>query len=152
MDTLFQNIRVGIRSLRRTPGVALLAGSPRSPWALVFRRPSSPWPTRSCSAASLSVIKTASITWGVAPDRAFDYPVGFSDGSEFIRSSRILEQAALFLYNGAGPVPIRDGDRITRLRRALVSGGFFQVLGHEPRWDERCGPRMTYGVRSRSRC
>ena len=69
------------------------------------------------------------VLWGVAPDRAFDYPVGFSDGSEFIRSSRILEQAALFLYNGAGPVPIRDGDRITRLRRALVSGGFFQVLG-----------------------
>ena len=25
MDTLFQNIRVGIRSLRRTPGVSLLA-------------------------------------------------------------------------------------------------------------------------------
>ena len=31
-----------------------------SPWALVFRRPSSPWPTRSCSAASPSVIRTAS--------------------------------------------------------------------------------------------
>ena len=66
---------------------------------------------------------------GAAPDRAFDYPVGFSDGGEFIRSSRTLEQAALFLYNGAGPVPVRDGDRIARLRRALVSGEFFQVLG-----------------------
>ena len=129
MDTLFQNIRVGIRSLRRTPGVALLAvltlalgiGLSTAVFtvadALLLRR----LPVRDQDRLI--------VLWGVAPDRAFDYPVGFSDGSEFIRSSRILEQAALFLYNGAGPVPIRDGDRITRLRRALVSGGFFQVLG-----------------------
>ena len=129
MDALFQNIRVGIRSLRRTPGVALLAvltlalgiGLSTAVFtvadALLLRR----LPVRDQD--RLIVLS------GAAPDRAFDYPVGFSDGGEFIRSSRTLEQAALFLYNGAGPVPVRDGDRIARLRRALVSGEFFQVLG-----------------------
>lgn len=33
---------------------------------------------------------------------------------------------------GAGPKPIRDGDQISRLRRALVSGEFFDVLGARP--------------------
>ena len=126
---MFQNIRVGIRSLRRTPGVALLAiltlalgiGLSTAVFtvadALLLRR----LPVRDQD--RLIVLS------GAAPDRAFDYPVGFSEGGEFVRSSRTLEQAALFLYNGAGPVPVRDGDRIARLRRALVSGEFFQVLG-----------------------
>src|SRR5262245_25432409 len=129
MDTLFQNFRVGFRSLRRTPGVALLAvltlalgiGLSTAVFtvadALLLRR----LPVRDQDRLV--------VLWGVAPDRVFDYPLGFSDGGEFMRSSRILEQAALFLYNGAGPVPIREGDGVTRLRRALVSGGFFQVLG-----------------------
>ncbi|HET7241013.1 MAG TPA: ABC transporter permease, partial [Gemmatimonadales bacterium] len=129
MDTLFQNLRVGIRSLRRTPGIALLAvltlalgiGLSTAVFtvadALLLRR----LPVRDQ--------ERLVVLWGAAPERAFDYPVGFVDGGEFIRSSRILEQAALFLYNGAGPVPVRDGDRISRLRRALVSGEFFEVLG-----------------------
>ncbi len=126
---MFQNIRAGIRSLRRTPGVALLAvltlalgiGLSTAVFtvadALLLRR----LPVRDQDRLI--------VLWGAAPDRAFDYPLGFSDGGEFIRSSRTLEQAALFLYNGAAPVPVRDGDRIARLRRALVSGEFFQALG-----------------------
>jgi putative ABC transport system permease protein len=129
MATLFQNIRVGIRSLRRTPGVALLAvltlalgiGLSTAVFtvadALLLRR----LPVRDQDRLI--------VLWGAAPDRGFHYPVGFSDGDELIRGSRMLERAALFLYNGAGPVPIRDGDRISRLRRALVSGAFFEVLG-----------------------
>src|SRR5262245_382402 len=129
MDTLIQNLRVGIRSLRRTPGVALLAvftlalgiGLSTAVFtvadALLLRR----LPVRDQ--------ERLVVLWGAAPERAFDYPVGFSDGGEFIRSSRMLERAALFLYNGAVPVPVRDGDRISRLRRALVSGEFFEVLG-----------------------
>jgi predicted permease len=129
MDTLFQDVRVGIRSLRRTPGVTLLAvlslalgiGLSTAVFtvadALLLRR----LPVRDQDRLM--------VLWGVAPDRGFNYPVDFSDGGEFIRNSRTLERAALFLYNGAWPVPIRDGDRISRLHRALVSGEFFQVLG-----------------------
>jgi putative ABC transport system permease protein len=129
MGTLLQYTRVGVRSLRRTPGVALLAvltlglgiGLSTAVFtvadALLLRR----LPVRDQD--RLVVLR------GVTPDQAFDYPLDLSDGGEFIRSSRTLERAALFLYNGAGPVPIRDGDRIARLRRALVSGRFLEVLG-----------------------
>ena len=129
MDKLFQNIRVGIRSLRRTPGVALLA-------VLTLALGIGLSTAVFTVAHTLLLLRLPVhdqdrliVLWGAAPDRAFDYPLGFSDGDEFIRSSQRLEHAALFLYNGAGPVPVRDGDRISRLRRALVSGAFFQVLG-----------------------
>jgi putative ABC transport system permease protein len=129
MDTLFQNLRVGIRSLRRTPGVALLAvltlalgiGLATAVFTVADALLLRGLPVRDQNRLI--------VLWGAAPERAFDYPVGFSDGGDFIRGSRRLERAALFLYNGAVPVPVRDGDRISRLRRALVSGEFFDVLG-----------------------
>ena len=94
MATLFQNIRVGIRSLRRTPGVALLAvltlalgiGLATAVFtvadAILLRR----LPVRDQD----RVI----VLWGTTPDGAFESPVGFSDGREFIRDSWTLEQAA----------------------------------------------------------
>ena len=69
------------------------------------------------------------VLWGQRPDRDFDYPLGLDDGREFARSTRMLERAALFLFNGAGALPIRDGGQVSQLRRALVSGDFFNVLG-----------------------
>jgi putative ABC transport system permease protein len=129
MDTLLQNIRVGVRSLRRTPGFALVAiltlalgiGLSTAVFtvadALLLRR----LPVHDQD--GLFVLR------GVARDRAFTYPIDFSEGREFARKTRALQRAALFLYNGAWPLPIRDGDQVTRLRRALVSGGFFNVLG-----------------------
>jgi hypothetical protein len=72
------------------------------------------------------------VLWGTGSDRPFNYPLGLSDGRTFARETRTLERAALFLYNGAGPIPIRDGDQVSRLRRALVSGEFFDVLGVYP--------------------
>jgi predicted permease len=72
------------------------------------------------------------VLWGEARDRAFDYPLGLDDAREFARQARSLERVAFFSYYGAGPKPIRDGDQISRLRRALVSGEFFDVLGARP--------------------
>jgi putative ABC transport system permease protein len=129
MDTLFQNIRVGVRSLCRRPGFALVAvltlalgiGLSTAVFtvadALLLRR----LPVRDQDRLV--------VLWGSATDRAFNYPVDFSDGRELMRSARTLERAGLFLYNGASPLPIRDGDEVSRLRRALVSGEFFDVLG-----------------------
>lgn len=132
MNTLLQDIRVAVRALRRTPGFALVAvlilamgiGLATAVFtvadALLLRR--------------LPVYDQARliVLWGVALDRAFNYPVSFSDGREFARGARTLDRTALFLYNGAGPLPIRDGDQVSRLRRALVSGEFFDVLGVRP--------------------
>jgi predicted permease len=129
MDTLFQNIRIGARSLLRTPGFVLVAvlilalgiGLSTAVFtvadAVLLRR----LPVRDQD--HLVVL------WGSGRDRAFDYPLFFADAREFARSTRTLEQAALFLYNGSAPLPIRDGDRVSRLRRALVSGDFFDALG-----------------------
>src|SRR5262249_50943597 len=60
------------------------------------------------------------------------FPLSLADGREFGRGSRTLERTGLFLFNGSGAVPIREGDQVTRLRRALVSGEFFDVLGVRP--------------------
>ncbi len=72
------------------------------------------------------------VLWGEARDRAFDYPLGLDDVREFARQARSLERVAFFSYYGAWPKPIRDGDQISRLRRAGVSGEFFDVLGARP--------------------
>src|SRR6266545_3611113 len=72
------------------------------------------------------------VLWGQAPDRAFDYPFTLDEARAFARQTRALAQVAFFAYEGAWPTPIRDGGRISRLRRALVSGEFFDVLGAYP--------------------
>src|SRR5213592_2044745 len=72
------------------------------------------------------------VLWGEARDRAFNYPLGLDDVREFARQARSLERVAFFSYYGAWPKPVRDGDQISRLRRAGVSGEFFDVLGVRP--------------------
>src|SRR5437868_7229207 len=72
------------------------------------------------------------VLWSQAPDRGFDYPFTLDEAREFTRRTRSLTQVAFFGYEGAWPRPIRDGDRIYRLRGALVSGEFFDVLGVQP--------------------
>src|SRR5688572_19642937 len=68
--------------------------------------------------------------WGVAPDgNQVKYPLEHAPAKEFVAGSRALSDAALYSYYGAWPTPIRDGDRITRLRQAMVSGNYFDVLG-----------------------
>jgi putative ABC transport system permease protein len=132
MNTAIHNLRLAVRSLRRWGGVAFVAlailalgiGLSIAVFtvadALLLRH----LPVR--DQARLVVL------WGTASDRPFNYPLGVSDGRAFARGARTLERAALFLYNGAGPIPIRDGDQVSRLRRALVSGEFFDVLGVHP--------------------
>src|SRR6266498_436557 len=122
-------MRVALRSLRRTSGFALTAtltlalgiGLATAVFtvadALLLRR------------LPVQDQDRLVVLWGQLPDREFDYPLGLEDGREFARSTRTLERAALFLFNGAGALPIRDGGQLSQLRRALVSGEFFNVLG-----------------------
>jgi predicted permease len=140
MNTLFQGIRIGTRSLGRTPGFALAAvltlalgvGLSTAVFtvadALLLRR------------LPVHDQDRLVVLWGVASDRAFNYPVDFTDGRELARSARALERAALFLYNGASPLAIRDGDHVSRQRRALVSGEFFDVLGVRASLGRALGP------------
>src|SRR5216117_1603385 len=125
-------MRVALRSLRRTPGFALTAiltlalgiGLATAVFtvadALLLRR----LPVRDQDRLV--------VLWGQAPDRTYNYPFGLDDAREFALQTRSLERVAFFSYYGAGPKPIRDGDQISLLRRALVSGEFFDVLGARP--------------------
>src|SRR2546425_5868420 len=132
MGGLLTDIRVGIRSLRRTPGFALTAiltlalgiGLATAVFtvadALLLRR----LPVRDQDRVV--------VLWGQKPERDFAYPLAVADAREFARPTRFLERVATFASWGAAPVPIRDADQVSRLRRALMSGEFFDVLGVRP--------------------
>src|SRR5688572_14104600 len=133
MESLLQNIRVGVRSLRRSPGFAITAiltlalgiGLSTAVFtvadALLLRR---------LPVADQDRLVVLS---GQMPDRGIDnYPLGLEDAREFARRSRTVSRSALFGYEGAAAKPVLDGGELTRLRRALVSGDFFAVLGAEP--------------------
>src|SRR5204863_2561300 len=92
------------------------------------------------------------VLWSQAPDRGFDYPFTLDEAREFARRTRSLAPVAFFAREGAWPTPIRDGERISRLRRALVSGEFFDALGRNLCWAGRCTPRTTSSVPHRCSC
>src|SRR5207302_2413323 len=132
MDTVLQDLRYALRSLRRTPGFTLAAiltlalgiGLATAVFtvadALLLRR----LPVRDQDRLV--------VLWGQSHDRTYNYPFGLDDAREFALQTRSLERVAFFSYYGAGPKPIRDGDEISLLRRSLVSGEFFDVLGARP--------------------
>lgn len=130
---LIHDIRVGLRSLRRTPGFAVTAiltlalgiGLSTAVFtvadALLLRR--------------LAVLDQDRIVvlWGEKRDGSFDnFPLGLNSAREFEQRARSLKRVAFFGYEGAFQQAIREGDNISRLRLALVSGGFFDVLGTQP--------------------
>src|SRR5947207_9014112 len=129
---MLRDVRHALRSLSRTPGFALTAivtlalgiGLATAVFtvadALLLRR----LPVRDQDRLV--------VLWGEAPDRGFDYPLRLDEAREFARRTRSLSQVAFFGYEGAWPMPIRDGERIARLRGAIVSGEFFDVLGAQP--------------------
>jgi len=132
MGGLLTNVRVGIRSLRRAPGFALTAiltlalgiGLATAVFtvadALLLRR------------LPVQDQDRVVVLWAQKSDQDFAYPLAFDDAREFARRTQVLERVATFASWGAAPLPIRDADQISRLRRALVSGEFFDVLGARP--------------------
>ncbi|MEX2179250.1 MAG: ABC transporter permease [Gemmatimonadaceae bacterium] len=133
MDTLMHNIRLAARSLRHNAGftaaavltLALGIGLSTAVFtvaeALLFRD----LPVRDQD--QLVVL------WGEPPDRSLtNFPLTLAHAREFARGARSLDRIAFVAYEGAWPALIRDGDRLSRLRLATVSGNFFDVLGAEP--------------------
>lgn len=133
MDPLLRNVRLAFRTLCRAPGFALTAivtlalGIGLS--TAVFTVADAMLLRRLPVAAQDDLV----VLWGRTPDQRFDnFPMSIRDAREFASGTRALERTALVAYEGARPAAIRDGDRITRLRRALVSGSYFEVLGARP--------------------
>src|SRR5262249_29257854 len=70
------------------------------------------------------------LAWGVTPDGRTDhFPLLYRDAIEYARRARALSHVAFFSFGGALPVPIDAGGGVIRLRRSLVSGNYFDVLG-----------------------
>ena len=133
MDTLLQNVRLGLRSLRRTPGftavavltLALGIGLATAVFtvaeALLLRR------------LPVAGQERLVVLWSEMRDRRVDhYPLGLEGAQEFARRTRTLQQVAWHGYEGAAPRALREGERMSRIQRSLVSGGFFDVLGARP--------------------
>jgi len=133
MHQIFRPFGSAIHTLRQTPAFALTAiltlalgiGLATAVFtvadALLLRR--LPYPAQD----QLVVLS------GASRDGSVDhYPLGYDDASEFSRQSWSFRGAALYAYWGASPTPVREGDGVSRLRRALVSGSFFEVLGVKP--------------------
>jgi putative ABC transport system permease protein len=133
MERAIQSVRVALRSLHRTPGFAVTAvltlalgiGLSVAVFtvaeALLLRK----LPFRDQDRLV--------VLWAHGADRSFaHWPLSLDRARGFARDTRTLERAAFATYEGAWPIPIRDGERISRLRQALVSGEFFDVLGGQP--------------------
>ena len=68
--------------------------------------------------------------WGETRDGQFpNFPISYEQARELARRASSLDGAAYFGYEGAYPETIQEGDRAYHLRRALVTGNFFEILG-----------------------
>jgi predicted permease len=133
MTSLLQDARIGLRSLRRTPAFAVTAiltlglgiGLATAVFtvadALLLRR----LPVRDQDRIA--------VLWGEKRDGTFDnHPLGLDEARAFAPRAHSLERVGFFNYEGAHAVVVRDGGRVSRINRALVSGDFFGVLGARP--------------------
>jgi Acidobacterial duplicated orphan permease len=73
------------------------------------------------------------VLWGTTPDGRTDHvPLLYRDALEYARRTQTLEQVAFFSSGGAQPLPVDLDAGIVRLRRSLVSGNYFDLLGTAP--------------------
>jgi predicted permease len=133
MERLLENARLAVRSLRRSPGFVLTASLTLAlgiglatavftvAEALLLRR------------LPVQDQDRIVVLWGKMPGQdLLNYPLGLDDARTFAQSARTLDKTGFYAYEGASPVLVRDGDNGLRLRRALVSGDFFDVLAAQP--------------------
>src|SRR5579862_1411181 len=77
--------------------------------------------------------KSLVVLWGITRDGRTDhFPLLYRDALEYARRAQTLERVEFFRFGGAMPVPIRFGGGVVQLRRAVVSGGYFDLLGTPP--------------------
>ena len=149
---MLADIRVGIRSLRRTPGFALTAiltlalgiGLATAVFtvadALLLRR----LPVRDQDRVV--------VLWGQKSDQEFAYPLGFDDAREFAQRTRVLERVATFASWGAAPIPIRDADQSHACAARSFRESSSTCSACNPCSAEHYAPAMTSSVQHRCWC
>ena len=128
-----RDLRGALRSLRRTPGftvtailtLALGIGLSTAVFTVADALLLRPLPFQEQ--------ERLVALWGQTETPRFDnYPLDVDGERDFARQTRTLERVAYFAYEAAWPTTFQDGDHVIRLRRGLVSGNFFDVLGSRP--------------------
>jgi putative ABC transport system permease protein len=134
METLWQNWRFGLRSLRRSPGftitvvctLALGIGAATSVFSVAYGILLKPLPMRDPQ----RVLALWAFNPLLQPDHV---PLNFPEYRALARETSAFETMAAYDYHGTWPQTVRFGDTATTLSVATVTGNFFDVLGVHPR-------------------
>ncbi|MFI5227823.1 MAG: ABC transporter permease, partial [Gemmatimonadales bacterium] len=130
IERLRGDVRFAFRNLRQSAGFALTAvmtlglgiGLSTAVFTVADALLLRPLPVR--DQARILVLS------GETADGHFpDVPLNYREAREFTRRTRVLQQVAFVTYEGAQPVPVVDRGRLFRLRRSVVSGNYFDLLG-----------------------
>src|SRR6266550_1611114 len=74
----------------------------------------------------------ATAMFTVFRDPTVELPIDVKEVDDLQRQSRTLTNVAGFVHWGAQAIPLTDGDRPIVLKQAMVTAGFFDVLGARP--------------------
>ena len=129
-----QDIRYGLRTLRRHPGFAAVAiatlslgiGASTATFSIADAVLMRPLPVHEQ--------RNLSVLWGVDPSAgAGRVPVPYSAFKGFVEASpKTLSAVAGVDYHGAATLPVRERGEGVNLKVALVTGNLFDVLGVTP--------------------
>ena len=130
MISLADAIRAATRRLVRSPGFALTASLTLALGiglsTAVFTVADALWFRRLPVRDQDRIVAL----WGATRDGQFaNYPLSYDEARDLSKRSTTLERTAFFGYEGAFPETIQEAGGAYRLRRALVTGNFFDVLG-----------------------
>ena len=133
MRDSLHDLRVAARSLRRTPGFSFTAIATLALGIGLSTAVYTVADTLLLRELPVREQDRLVVLWGEKADGSFPhFPFDLRQAADFARGARSLESVAYAAYEGAWPTAFREGESITRLSRALVSGNFFDVLGARP--------------------
>lgn len=73
------------------------------------------------------------VLWGARRDGQMDaLPLLLDEAREYAAAARAITGVAFISRHGATPVSVREGSSLLQMRRSLVSGGYFDLLGARP--------------------
>ena len=134
LQDVLQDVRYGLRTLRRRPGFAAVAiatlaigiGASTATFSIADAVLVRPLPVHEQ--------RNLSVLWGVDPAvGAGRVPVPYGAYRGFVDASpKTLSAVAAVDYHGAGRLPVREQGVGVNLRVALVTGNLFTVLGVTP--------------------
>jgi predicted permease len=126
-------VQIAARRLRRSPGFALTAAGTLALGIGIATAVVTVADTLILRSLPVRDQNSVVVLWGATRDGRFDnFPLGLKDVRAFASRAGSLSRVEFFSYDDPFPKPIRDGDRMSRMRETHVSGGFFELLGARP--------------------